>query len=60
MRLCEVIDLTTGPRHPEIKIPNMMDKTNWGGKKKLELRDIIVRDGKTGKIYGRRQIVQRA
>ena len=60
MRLCEVIDLTTGPRHKEISYPNQMDKTNWGKKKKTKTTDVIVRDTKTGKIYGRRQIVQRS
>lgn len=60
MKLCEVLDLTTTPKkYPEIKYPNQYDNENWGKNKKVELKDVIVRDTKTRTIYGRRTIAQR-
>lgn len=46
-------------RNPEIKIYNMMDKTNWGKKKRTSAKDVIVKDSKTGNVYGRRTIIQK-
>jgi len=60
MRLCEVINLVPDLiKHPEITYPNQYDNENWGKKKKIKLNDVIVRDTKTGTIYGRRTIAQR-
>ncbi len=60
MKLCEVIDLTAGQKkHPEIKYPKMLDKIDWGQNKGVETKDVIVRNNRTGTIYGRRAIVQR-
>ena len=59
MKLNEVKDFTKGvPKHPEIKLPNFLDNKDWS-KMKVSIRDAIIRDSKTGKIYGRRAIVQR-
>ena len=59
MRLNEVLTLTPNPvTHPEITYPNQYDKKNYGKKKKVELKDVIVRSSKTGTIYGRRTIAQ--
>lgn len=61
MKLHEVIDLSGQPvKHAEVKLPSQYDKKNWGKKRKTETKDIIVRDTNTGKIYGRRTVVQRA
>lgn len=61
MKLCEVINLSPNlVKHPEIKITNQYKNKDWGKKKKIKTRDVIVRSSKDGKIYGRRTIVQRA
>ncbi len=61
MRLCEVINLSPNTiKHAEIKYTNQYDNKNWGKKRKVETKDVIVRDTKTGTVYGRRTIVQRA
>lgn len=61
MKIKHIIDLDKNPvKHKELKLFNMYDnKINWGKKYKLETRDVIVRDTKTGTIYGRRAIVQK-
>lgn len=60
MKLCEVINLSPNiVKYPEIKYSNQYDNENWGKNKKVELKDVIVRDTKTGTIYGRRTIAQR-
>lgn len=60
MKLCEVINLSPNiVKYPEIKYPNQYGNENWGKNKKVELKDVIVRDTKTGTIYGRRTIAQR-
>ena len=41
-------------------IPNMYKKKDAGKKKNVRKEKITVRDTKTGKIYGRRTIAQKA
>jgi len=61
MRLYEVINLSPNTiKHAEIKYTNQYDNKDWGKKKKVETKDVVVRSTKDGKIYGRRTIVQRA
>ncbi len=60
MKLCEVLNLVPVGQitHPEIVYPNQYDNKNYGKKKKVVLKDVIVRSSKTGTIYGRRTIAQ--
>jgi hypothetical protein len=61
MRLCEVINLSPNTvKHAELKLTNQYKNKDWGKKKKIETKDVIVRSSGDGKIYGRRTIVQRA
>ena len=41
-------------------IPNVYDNKSIGGKKKVRKEKITVRDTKTGTVYGRRTIAQKA
>lgn len=45
----------------EMKYPSMMDKKNRniGKKTKMSPQTVIVRDTKTGVVYGRRSIIQK-
>jgi len=61
MRLFEIINLSPNTvKYAEIKYSNQYDNKDWGKKRKTEKKDVIVRDIKTGTIYGRRTVVQRA
>lgn len=61
MKLCEVLNLSPNPvKHPEIKMTNQYKNKDWGKKKKVEIKDVVVRSTKTGTVYGRRTIAQRA
>ena len=46
----------------EMRYPNIYDikNLNYGKRKKLRYEKVTVRDSKTGKIYGRRTIVQKS
>lgn len=60
MKLNEVIDLSNQlVKHAEQKLPNQYKNENWGKRKKLKTRDVIVRDTNTGTIYGRRTVVDK-
>ncbi len=61
MRLFEIINLSPNTiKYAEIKYANQYDNKDWGRKRKTEKVDVIVRDTKTGTVYGRRTVVQRA
>lgn len=59
MKLNKILDLTTGPKYPELKLYNMYKEKIWNTPKKLETKQVVTRDTKTGTIYGRRTIAQR-
>jgi hypothetical protein len=60
MKLCEILDFTTNPKkYPTATILNQYKNYNFGNDTGLETKDFIVQDKKTGKIYGRRTLVQR-
>jgi len=63
MKLCDILesrDYTKDQvKHPELKLLNFMDKKDWGKKTNTKTTDVIVRNKKTGDIFGRRAIVQR-
>lgn len=46
----------------EMKYHNTMDKAfrNMGARKKVRAEKVVIRDTHTGKIYGRRTIMQKA
>lgn len=41
----------------EMKIPSMFDNIDWGKPTKLVKRKVVMRDSKTGKVYGSRAIM---
>lgn len=63
MKLSDILesrDYTKGQaHHPEVKLLNMLDKKDWGKKAKTSVKDVIVRNHKTGDIFGRRAVIQR-
>ena len=56
----EAVDFTKGQKkHQPIKLRNLLSKENFGKKVKPKAVDVVVKDSKTGKVYGRRTIVQK-
>lgn len=43
----------------EMELPNVYDEKDVGAKEKLSAQKVIVKSSGTGKVYGRRTIIQK-
>jgi hypothetical protein len=46
-------------RASNMKLPSIYDKHDFGKKSKLKLSKVVIRDTKTGKIYGAKSLYQK-
>ena len=46
-------------RAKEMSYPNVYQNKDVGGKTKISPQKVVVRDSKTGKVYGRRTVYQK-
>lgn len=43
----------------EMSLPNYMDNKDAGSKTKVRKEKVVVRDSKTGRVYGMRTVIQK-